>query len=215
MPTKSTTTEIRILDVATEIFLEVGYQRATFREICRRASANTAAINYHFRDKEGLYRQVLERVIAEHHRRRDEQASAATDRPEDRLRALVHRMLHDLLGPQGSTPLLRMVLHEMAAPTAGMELVVEKVIRPFDEQLGCVIRELLGPDASAQRIHDCVQSVVGQCNHLHVAQAVISRLGQYPVYDAGAVEHLVDHITRFSLGGIHAMLDDPQGSCGA
>jgi AcrR family transcriptional regulator len=210
MSSKSPTTEARILDVATEVFLEVGYQRATFREICRRASANTAAINYHFRDKEGLYREVLERVIAEHHRQWDTQASPPTDQPENKLRVLVRIMVDDLLGPQGSTPLLRLVASEMANPTAGLGLVVEKVIRPFDERLGCVIHELLGPDTSAQRIHDCVQSVVAQCNHLHVAQAVISRLGQYPAYDAEAVEHLIDHITQFSLGGIRAMRADRQ-----
>jgi AcrR family transcriptional regulator len=206
MATKGIDTEMRILDVATDVFLEVGYRRATFREICRRASANTAAINYHFRDKEGLYRRVLERVIAESHRQRDQEAVLQLGRPEDKLRAFVRIILGDLLHPHGKSALFRLMSHEMSDPTAGLDLMIEKVVRPFDQQLGAVVRELTGPGVSDQQVFDCVQSVVGQCNHLRVAQALISRLGYYPVCDAAAVEHLADHITRFSLAGIRATL---------
>jgi AcrR family transcriptional regulator len=53
-----------LLDHATDVFAEHGFDRASVREITRRADANQAAINYHFGGKEALYREVLRLAVA-------------------------------------------------------------------------------------------------------------------------------------------------------
>jgi AcrR family transcriptional regulator len=44
-----------LLDHATDVFAENGFDRASVREITGRATVNQAAINYHFGGKEALY----------------------------------------------------------------------------------------------------------------------------------------------------------------
>src|SRR4029453_11154321 len=58
----ATMTETRhpLLEGAGEVFAERGFRAATVREICQRAKANLAAVNYHFGDKERLYEAVLQ-----------------------------------------------------------------------------------------------------------------------------------------------------------
>src|ERR1700682_3996592 len=56
-------TREKLLEVAGKVFAERGYQAATIREICVRAGANVAAVNYHFGDKLGLYTEILQQSV--------------------------------------------------------------------------------------------------------------------------------------------------------
>jgi len=51
-------TRKRLLAAAGRVFAEKDYRRATIAEICRLAGTNIAAVNYHFGDKETLYREA-------------------------------------------------------------------------------------------------------------------------------------------------------------
>jgi AcrR family transcriptional regulator len=53
-----------LLDQATNVFAENGFDRASVREITRRADANQAAINYHFGGKGPLYAEVLKLAVS-------------------------------------------------------------------------------------------------------------------------------------------------------
>src|SRR5688500_1118917 len=58
-PQDNDTTRQRLLEAAGEVFAEQGFSKATVRDICTRAGANIAAVNYHFGDKEKLYCAVV------------------------------------------------------------------------------------------------------------------------------------------------------------
>src|SRR5271154_6140164 len=87
-------TRRQLLEAAGEVFAEAGFRDATVREICRRAAANVAAINYHFGDKETLYLEVLRyahgKALAKYPPMLDLPDDAP---PEKKLRAFVHSML--------------------------------------------------------------------------------------------------------------------------
>ena len=48
-----------IMKAAVQLFAEKGYQRASVRDIVAKARVNQAAINYHFKGKDGLYLELL------------------------------------------------------------------------------------------------------------------------------------------------------------
>lgn len=203
--TSTARTRERLLDAAVEVFSEVGYRDATFRQICLRAEANCAAINYYFRSKEHLYLEVLRRAIAQMNEQCPPPELDPAAGAEERLRAFIASMMQSLLGKRAPTGLLKIMAHEMAEPTQGLELVVEEVIAPMHRRLGAVIRDLIGPQATPQQVSDCIFSVLGQCNCFRHAQPLVARVSSYREYDDATIEHLVDHVTQFSLAGIRAI----------
>ena len=61
-PGEASTRE-RLIEAAGRLFAENGFEGSTIRGICEDAGANVAAVNYHFRGKEGLYAEVVADVI--------------------------------------------------------------------------------------------------------------------------------------------------------
>src|ERR687891_2210622 len=87
-------TEKRLLEAAGEIFAEYGYRAATVRQICEKAGANIAAVNYYFGDKEGLYLAVLRSVPDAHAEKYPPQFGLTSDAtPAEQLHAYVQSLL--------------------------------------------------------------------------------------------------------------------------
>ena len=83
-------TRDKLMIAAGEVFAEVGYQAATTREICARAGANIAAVNYHFGDKLGLYTEMLKDAVLQGENRMVDSTSTAKT-PEEALRQFISR----------------------------------------------------------------------------------------------------------------------------
>jgi AcrR family transcriptional regulator len=56
-------TKARILDATEKLFIEVGYEATSLRQVTSRAIVNLAAVNYHFRSKEIMMQSVLSRRL--------------------------------------------------------------------------------------------------------------------------------------------------------
>ena len=61
--TKNKSTEQKILDAATELFLENGVDRTSVREIAAKANINLALMNYYFRSKENLFDTIFSKLV--------------------------------------------------------------------------------------------------------------------------------------------------------
>ena len=91
-------TRERLLKAATDVFVERGYAAATVREICRRASANVAAVNYHFGSKERLYAFMLEEHLEDAYGRYPlDKGLSENPTPEERLSVFIHNFLRRVM----------------------------------------------------------------------------------------------------------------------
>src|ERR1700741_2365822 len=62
-PSEDLETRSRLLQAGARLFAERGFARVTVRDICTKADANVAAVNYHFGGKDGLYQAVMRKAI--------------------------------------------------------------------------------------------------------------------------------------------------------
>src|SRR5207253_10208074 len=85
-------TRQRLLDAAARLFAERGFNKVSVREICKEAGANVAAVNYYFRDKWGLYREVLQVIIDYSKRTRELAHDASEGKPPEERRSEERRV---------------------------------------------------------------------------------------------------------------------------
>lgn len=193
------TTPLRIIEAAGEVFADKGFQAATVREICQLAGANVAAVNYYFGDKRKLYIEAVKRA----HRWRMEQATLpewSADTPaETRLAGWIHTFILRIRSGPGDTWHTRLMMRELMHPDDACAAVVQDSIRPQFEILNAILRQLLPPDTSEEKLHLTAFSVVGQCLFYHLADPVIRTLIEPQEYDGYHVDKLAGHITQFVM----------------
>src|SRR5262249_28869678 len=80
-------TRKRLIEAAGHLSADHGFKKVTGREIVAAAHANIAAVNYHFGDKLGLYREVVEAaILAQEATTRESREAGEGQPPEERLR---------------------------------------------------------------------------------------------------------------------------------
>jgi len=194
-------TRIRLLEAAGEVFAEKGFQAATVREICSRAGANVAAVNYHFGDKQRLYVEVMRYA----HRRFSERPLVrwppGTPRAE-KLRWFIEQMLADMREEPGPSWRRRLMMREMAEPTEACLAVMHAFIQPRRELLREILGEILPPDLPEADRQLIAFSIVGQCLFHRVHWPVVKMMAGEEIFRSFDLARLTDHITRFSLAAL-------------
>ncbi len=197
-------TRERLLKAAERLFADRGFKNVTVRDICRVARANVAAVNYHFGDKLGLYREVLQLAIAAMRETNDTARQAgAGRRPEDQLRRYIVIFVNRLLS-SGNDTIHKLIHREMHDPTPALADLVEQGVRPRIEYLSSLIAEIMSCKTSDPRVLRCVASVQAQ-SLAYVPNPIADRLGLTFKPTPAHIEEVAEHIAVFSLAGVHAV----------
>ena len=195
----SNPTREKLLEVAGRVFADRGYQVATIREICVRAGANVAAINYHFGDKLGLYTEVLHQSVRAAQIEAVRNALDQEAPPEDILRAVIRARLRGVWRRDLPDWHVRILAHELALPTPALRPLINKVARPIYKRLLDLIGAMIGLPPNDDKTRLCANSVVGQILAYVLAGPLLAGVWPELKMTPEQVERIADHIADFSL----------------
>lgn len=206
MVKQGNSTRERLLGAGIRVFAEKGFKEATVREICKLAgTANINSVNYYFKSKEQLYREILEIIFSEYDNFDLQGWEQKT--PEEQLREMIAnfcRMLYE--NNAFSSDITAIFVSEMTRPSPFLEDLVDQYNRPRVKRHLKIFKDLLGDGATDDMARDCLVSVSGQLLYYSFAGPVFSRL--FPDYSAANChEAWADHVYEFSMGGIASKKD--------
>jgi AcrR family transcriptional regulator len=199
-------TRIRLLKAAAKVFAEQGYQDATVRQICERADANIALVNYYFGDKLELYTEVLRFALQPGPGGVCSGLPPVTAAPADALRCIIGTMMERAFETGEQADLrFRLMLNEFVRPSEATPRVVDVVMRPVYDRLREIAGAILGLSANHQQTRLCVHSILGQVAHFAHARPMLTFLWPEMKMTPAQRELVTEHISEFSLAYLRAI----------
>lgn len=201
-------TRERLLDAAARTFADRGFRAATVREICRRAGANVAAINYHFGSKDALEVEAARWCAAKMREQSGAEPHPPDAAPAD-LPTAMESIARCILVTQEEWQ-TQLMLRAMAEARPSLDAVVREFIEPRVRALEESMRPWLpGADARTLRLH--ALSVVSQFVYHRIAGPVALRLLGERDYTPALREEIVAHVTRFTERSLDAARREAEG----
>ncbi len=200
-------TRAEILEAAGQVFAEKGFDRATGREICDRAGANPAAINYYFGGMEGLYAAAVE----EAHGRlltleKMSSAIAGKTDPAAKLKAIIELAVDLLTGPTSSSWVLRVFGRELVTPSAALESLIERQGIPKLRILKSIVAELMQLPEDHPAVSRGLLTLVAPCAMLLLAdRRALRRVLPGLELKRENASALAQHFLHYALGGLAAV----------
>lgn len=196
-------TRRRLLDAACEVFARKGYRNAKVADICRRAGANVASVNYYFGDKDSLYKEAYLQAL----KRIGERffPGTASGSFQDQLRSYIRTLIETFAADGDLGRVSRLYLMEIVNPTGLIQDAWRDTVEPTRRKLHTIIRGILGTAAQEMDVRFCELSIVNQCRMLVTVNRNDLEYMLGAPLDAALISRLADHIADFSLAGIKGL----------
>jgi AcrR family transcriptional regulator len=189
-------TKARLVAAAEELFAERGVDGVSLREITRASGAkNVIAVQYHFEDRDGVVRAILDKHLPDVDSRRnallDEIEGSAVREVRAMASALVRPLAPKLADDAGGRPFLQIYADLMNRPRPAFA-IAEGRFKSMQRW-----REMVMPllDGEAVRLHRRFTAIA----HSSVELARRARSGPH-TDDRLFTSHLVDQVTALLTG---------------
>ncbi len=196
-----------IMKAAVRLFAEKGFQATSVRDIVAKAGVNQAAINYHFKGKDGLYLELLKLAFD----KLTKQAGFDPDKfkslsREDAVRNFVQQQLRPILFRDELSLYIRMFAWESGHPSKIFsKFMTTNAVSYLTAAMDIVQRFL--PAGTDKRVALCGAIwLMGQCSTFVRNRELFAQEPFKIAPDSPFVDELADLISRLALGGLRQAL---------
>jgi AcrR family transcriptional regulator len=212
-------TRQRLLDAGARLFAEHGYKGVSVRELSAAATANVAAVSYHFGSKRGLYQAIFESALDEDEARFREameairalvaQARGDPARLAAPVQLYVRSLLGRLTGDERARWLTVLVIREMVFPSGTFDLIYERRAAPLQAALLDILAALGASPAPSETTRIQAQALTGMIADLAIARAVLWRHLRWDGYTPVRVAQVSDVVAELICRAIGIELAAP------
>ena len=192
-----------LLKAARELFAKRDFTAASVREIARAARVNPAMIHYHFGDKDGLYRAMLQESIGPVLQKVQELMDHGSLQSE----TSIHDALDAVMTMLAREPwVARLIVREVLAEEGPFR---EQFVREFAAKGGGRVPQLLEREIANGRVRKDLDPTLGALSFMSLALfpffalPVAEKIFGIRMTDA-FTRRLVDHTTRIFHEGVGA-----------
>ncbi len=214
---KAASTRQRILDSAEAVFMTLGFDGTSMRQVTSEAHVNLAAVNYHFGSKEGLFHAVLRRRLdglnQERLRVLDEleaKAAGAPLKPSLIVDAFFGTLLR-MAAREGSGGgvFLRLIGRTLTEPGEFIRaLLAEEFADVLERYKQALFRAL--PDVPKEEIVWRFHFMLGATSYAIAGIDTLRLVTDWQADEAGDnIDQLLPRLMSFLLGGLRAPLPQP------
>lgn len=190
----------RLIQEATRLFAERGFDAVTTREICAAAEVNPGAIHYHFGDKDGLYREVIYGPIAEM-----QAHFAGFDDPALSLEAALGRFLTPFLmmNQHDDGAVMRLFLRELLDPSAVFTQAVQQHVGPNHHRLAALLARHAGAEQVDTAIHQLAYALVAMAHDYCLSRPFMDALTPGLLDDDPELRTLHQRLVGWGVALVH------------
>jgi len=211
MTRPSELTRHALIEAATAVFADKGYDGGSVRLITQKAKANQAAINYHFGGKEGLYREVLRAALHAYDDLNLVDDSKLPDMDADEaLRLFLRQQLMPLLKRNQMSRYMRLFNWEMLQRTNVFQELLASEPVPTVTTAQAIIGKFL-PDGASRE--EQTVAMIWLVNQAFIFVRHYEHLSKPPAnltLDQGFLERLIEMLARLLSQGLAGFSGVPQ-----
>lgn len=193
----------KILLIALELFAELGFERATVRQIAKKAQVNVSAIGYYFGDKVGLYRAAFTEPMGS-----PKDDIALFDSPDLTIEQALNGLFSGFIEPLKQNELvqlcIRLHMREMVEPTGLWTEEIDNGIAPHHQALLLVLLKHLKISVIDDDLQRLAMCIVAMGVHLFVGRDVIEKICPQITQDDSALKTMQQRLVLFAMSMVDA-----------
>lgn len=205
-------TQEEILKAAVELFSEKGYEQTTIRDICHRAKANVAAVNYHFKGKNGLGDAVIDLLFENIPSPKADYFVNLVIRNEQEWKQAISHFIYEFIKDRDKEEYRnfyrsQLIFRELNNPSELFNKMYSKYMAPFLKQLIKFLRLGLPADAPDELVSMWVVTIMSQCVIFRKKHSIVKEVKTIDFSEPEKVKMVAEHIAGTVFSGLKFRAD--------